>query len=97
MGADPPPHIPALSNAALGGYSSPSSGGGPASSISVSGSTTASLRGFPIDPTSLSLNPTMGKNRDSIVLLDEVGGEWEREGLGRGLEERLEGLLNVKG
>lgn len=23
---------------------------------------------------------------------DDVGGEWEREGLGKGLEERLEGL-----
>lgn len=28
--------------------------------------------------------------RDSIAMLDDVGGEWEREGLGRGLEERLE-------
>lgn len=25
-------------------------------------------------------------------MLDDVGGEWEREGLGRGLEERLEAL-----
>ena len=24
---------------------------------------------------------------------DDVGGEWEREGLGRGLEERLEALM----
>jgi len=24
-------------------------------------------------------------------MVDGVGGEWEREGLGRGLEERLEG------
>ncbi|KAF8989493.1 hypothetical protein BDQ17DRAFT_1373127 [Cyathus striatus] len=30
-----------------------------------------------------------GRKRDSI-LIDDVGGEWEREGLGRGLEERLE-------
>lgn len=28
--------------------------------------------------------------RDSIALVDNVGGEWEREGLGMGLEERLE-------
>ncbi|KAH6901658.1 hypothetical protein BKA70DRAFT_1229814 [Coprinopsis sp. MPI-PUGE-AT-0042] len=28
--------------------------------------------------------------RDSIALLDNVGGEWEREGLGMGLEERLD-------
>lgn len=26
---------------------------------------------------------------------DEMGGEWEREGLGRGLEERLEALMHV--
>lgn len=31
--------------------------------------------------------------RDSIAMLDDVGGEWEREGLGRGLEERLEILV----
>ncbi|KAF5380788.1 hypothetical protein D9757_007139 [Collybiopsis confluens] len=33
-------------------------------------------------------------NRGSIVFLDDlVGGEWEREGLGRGLDERLEGIM----
>ena len=26
-------------------------------------------------------------------LVNDVGGEWEREGLGRGLEERLEALM----
>lgn len=30
-------------------------------------------------------------------MVDDVGGEWEREGLGRGLEERLESLLVVSG
>ena len=30
-------------------------------------------------------------------LLNDVGGEWEREGLGRGLEERLESLMPVAG
>ncbi|KAH7890662.1 hypothetical protein F5I97DRAFT_1923163 [Phlebopus sp. FC_14] len=40
-----------------------------------------------------------GRERDSGVLLmmDEGGGEWEREGLGRGLEERLEALMTVHG
>ncbi|KAG8221396.1 hypothetical protein J3R82DRAFT_1577 [Butyriboletus roseoflavus] len=38
-----------------------------------------------------------GKDRDSIALLDDVGGEWEREGLGKGLEERLEALMIVPG
>jgi hypothetical protein len=33
--------------------------------------------------------------RDSIAMLDNVGGEWEREleGLGQGLEEHLEVLV----
>jgi hypothetical protein len=35
--------------------------------------------------------------RDSIALLDNVGGEWEREGLGRSLEERIEKELSVGG
>jgi len=34
-----------------------------------------------------------GSHRDSIAMLDDVGGEWEREGLGMGLEERLDALL----
>ncbi|KAG0701824.1 hypothetical protein DFH29DRAFT_925073 [Suillus ampliporus] len=36
-----------------------------------------------------------GRDRDSITMLDDVGGEWQREGLGRGLEERLEALMTV--
>ncbi|KAG1724693.1 uncharacterized protein EDB91DRAFT_1170202, partial [Suillus paluster] len=36
-----------------------------------------------------------GRDRDSIALLDDIGGEWQREGLGRGLEERLEALMTV--
>jgi hypothetical protein len=32
-----------------------------------------------------------GGKRDSMF--DDVGGEWEREGLGKGLEERLDELL----
>lgn len=38
-----------------------------------------------------------GRDRDSIALLDDVGGEWEREGMGKGLEERLEALMIVPG
>ncbi|KIM78092.1 hypothetical protein PILCRDRAFT_90830 [Piloderma croceum F 1598] len=32
-------------------------------------------------------------DRDSVGIFDDVGGEWEREGMGGGLEERLEALL----
>lgn len=36
--------------------------------------------------------------RDAAAgIMDDVGGEWEREGLGRGLEERLEALKTVPG
>ncbi|KAF8180625.1 hypothetical protein BJ912DRAFT_1126529 [Pholiota molesta] len=35
--------------------------------------------------------------RDSIALLDNVGGEWERQGLGMGTEERLEALAGLGG
>jgi len=47
-----------------------------------------------------------GSIRNAAGLLDQdaagmaadgVGGEWEREGLGRGLEERLESLMVVSG
>jgi len=48
-----------------------------------------SIHGSPLVVGSLS---HVGK-RDSIAMLDNVGGEWEREGHGRGLEERLEALV----
>ncbi|PCH38811.1 hypothetical protein WOLCODRAFT_146737 [Wolfiporia cocos MD-104 SS10] len=38
-------------------------------------------------------SPASVLERDAV--LDDVGGEWEREGLGRGLEERLEALNAV--
>lgn len=34
-------------------------------------------------------------DRDSVMLLEDLGGEWAREGLGTGLEERLEALMTV--
>jgi hypothetical protein len=40
---------------------------------------------------------THAGKRDSIAMLDDVGGEWEREGLGRGLEERLEIMVGGSG
>ncbi|KDR79603.1 hypothetical protein GALMADRAFT_137404 [Galerina marginata CBS 339.88] len=63
----------------------------------------------PVSPVSLSPSGPAGTRRDaytntqtnkerdreSVALLDlhHVGGEWERQGLGRGLEERLEALV----
>ncbi|KAI0765083.1 hypothetical protein C8Q74DRAFT_1204873 [Fomes fomentarius] len=41
--------------------------------------------------------PTFVLERDGVSgVADDVGGEWEREGLGKGLEERLEGLISSK-
>lgn len=54
------------------------------------GSKAPSLHGFALGPTGGLTHP--GK-RDSIAMLDNVGGEWEKEGLGRGLEERLDALV----
>ena len=54
-----------------------------ATSPSSVGSDGPSLRGFEV------------KEVDSTV--DDIGGEWQREGLGRGLEERLEALMPVGG
>ncbi|KAH0828836.1 hypothetical protein J3R83DRAFT_3306 [Lanmaoa asiatica] len=47
--------------------------------------------------TQLSTGSIHGRDRDSVALLDDVGGEWEREGLGKGLEERLDALMIVPG
>ncbi|KAI0701635.1 hypothetical protein C8Q76DRAFT_633623 [Earliella scabrosa] len=41
--------------------------------------------------------PAYVLERDGVMgVADDVGGEWEREGLGKGLEERLEGLIQSK-
>lgn len=55
--------------------------------LNASGSSAASIHG------AASL---LDRDTASMVA-DGVGGEWEREGLGRGLEERLESLMAVSG
>ena len=54
------------------------------------GSKARSLHGFLFGPTGRLTYP--GK-RDSIAMLDNVGGEWEKEGLDSGLEGRLDALV----
>ncbi|KAF8148083.1 hypothetical protein B0H34DRAFT_680002 [Crassisporium funariophilum] len=78
---EPPPHIPSVSglNIASAAYAQ-----------QQAGSAATSIRGFSLVPTG---GLTHVGKRDSIAMLDNIGGEWEREGLGRGLEERLEALV----
>jgi len=82
--ADPPPHIPSVyglnAASALGGSST------------NGGSRAHSLRGFSLGAAGVGPMGHSGK-RDSIAFLDNMGGEWEREGLGMGLEERLDALV----
>lgn len=86
--AEPPPHIPSVSglNIASAVY---------ASGSIHAGSRAPSLRSLPLG--AVSIGPTGGLThpgkRDSIALLDNMGGEWEREGLGKGLDERLDALV----
>ena len=77
---EPPPHIPSVSGLNIASAAHAQHGG----------SAAPSLHGFSMMASGGVTHP--GK-RDSIALLDNAGGEWEREGLGRGLEERLDALV----
>ncbi|KAF8625531.1 hypothetical protein AX15_005335 [Amanita polypyramis BW_CC] len=52
-------------------------------------SAAGSIKGFPISGHAA----RHGKRQDGLMLFDDVGGEWEREGFGKGLEERLDALV----
>ena len=75
---EPPPHIPSVSGLNIANALSHHLG---------------SNHGSPFVAFSGHGSLTHVGKRDSIVMLDNVGGEWEREGHGRGLEERLEALV----
>lgn len=81
---EPPPHIPSVSgmtqSSAHSQAHSPSHSPGRGDSL---------LRAAGV------IEGRGGGDRDSIGVLDDVGGEWEREGMGGGLEERLEALLGA--
>ena len=80
---DPPPHLPSLTQVHYHHH--------PATP-----SATASIRGFPIGlngPGHGHVAPRHGVKQDSLSIFDDVGGEWEREGFGKGLEERLEASI----
>ncbi|KAF9441003.1 hypothetical protein P691DRAFT_780781 [Macrolepiota fuliginosa MF-IS2] len=94
---EPPPHIPSVSGLNIANASAAHSAASPGGAVpgasgkgAMTSSAATSLRGFVMGPMGGITHP--GK-RDSIAMSDDVGGEWEREGLGRGLEERLEALI----
>ena len=82
---DPPPHLPSLTQVHYHHH--------PATP-----SATGSVRGFPIGGNGHGhghghAGPKHGARQDSLSVQDDVGGEWEREGFGKGLEERLEASI----
>ncbi|KJA15997.1 hypothetical protein HYPSUDRAFT_71681 [Hypholoma sublateritium FD-334 SS-4] len=95
-GNEPPPHIPGVSGLSTGGGGSAWGG-----SERGAGSAAPSVRGMSIGSgLGLSVPPPVpvqhAHGTGALALLD-LGGEWEREGLGRGLEERLEGEAPLVG
>lgn len=79
--AEPPPHLPTVS------LSLPNGSRTVSASASAAGSTRNSVM-YDLPPFAVGVKEPSS--------MDEAGrGEWEREGLGRGLEERLEALLSV--
>ncbi|KAI5122825.1 hypothetical protein M0805_003120 [Coniferiporia weirii] len=90
--ADPPPHIPSVS-LSVGAVSA---GGNVGSrSVSTAASIAGSARNSLIIDGMLNLGSAADVKEPSGGVGDDLGGEWEREGLGRGLEERLEALMAV--
>ncbi|KAF8645800.1 hypothetical protein AX16_007570 [Volvariella volvacea WC 439] len=103
---EPPPHIPTVSGFTFSQAQAQHHAHLHSASASVRG---LNLSPGPASPTSIisagapapaaghAQSPSHGPagKRDSVILLDDVGGEWEREGLGRGLEERLEALMPI--
>jgi hypothetical protein len=77
---EPPPHIPGVSGINVKLHVHAYMG---------AGSPSASLRGFGGEGGGGSVHGGGGSVSGSTGIMDE-GGEWEREGLGRGLEERLD-------
>ncbi|KAI6156534.1 hypothetical protein BKA82DRAFT_1004670 [Pisolithus tinctorius] len=80
--AEPPPHIPRVSGyTGHTGCTGIGLCGQDRDILTREGGRTASDRGT--------------GDREGMMMLEDLGGEWAREGLGRGLEERLEALMSV--
>lgn len=89
-GSEPPPHIPGVSGLSANGGGSAWGGserGAGSAAPSVRGMSIGSGLGLSVPPPV----PVQHAHATGALALLDLGGEWEREGLGRGLEERLEG------
>jgi hypothetical protein len=92
-GTEPPPHLPSVLGLAAA-----------AQDGRHAGSSASSVHGVPLGNSPIGTGHGHGfgasghaarGQRESVLLVpgEEAGGEWEREGLGMGLEERMEVLL----
>ena len=93
---DSPPHIPPVSLSVSAAGIAPGLG---SRSVSAAASAAGSARNSLFISSDNSILNGICRAADikepTGGAADEVGGEWEREGLGRGLEERLEALMTV--
>ncbi|EIN04602.1 hypothetical protein PUNSTDRAFT_146285 [Punctularia strigosozonata HHB-11173 SS5] len=97
---EPPPHIPSVVNAigvsSQGGsdYGSTVPRSGTASSASSLHRLSGIMPGsIPLHGHGFGASSHAAMSKRESVLLDDVGGEFEREGFGTGLEERLEAVI----
>ncbi|THH03631.1 hypothetical protein EW145_g6132 [Phellinidium pouzarii] len=90
--ADPPPHIPSVSLSVGAVGAGPGAG---SRSVSAAASMAGSVRNSMILDNMPSFSSAADVKEPSGGVGDDLGGEWEREGLGRGLEERLETLMAI--
>ncbi|KAF9522180.1 hypothetical protein CPB83DRAFT_864890 [Crepidotus variabilis] len=90
---EPPPHIPSVSGLGIASAIHAAQHGG--SNASRGGSRAPSIRQMSLG--SVGASPFGGivhpNAKENIALLGSMSGEWEREGMGMGLDERLEGLV----
>lgn len=96
---DPPPHIPSVSNHLANPNSPISAGVHSPTAVAKTSSAATSIKGVALPAHGHHHghhhhHHGHGHTRDSMAVLDDLGGEWEREGLGKGLEERLEALTH---
>ncbi|KAK7458119.1 hypothetical protein VKT23_010027 [Stygiomarasmius scandens] len=88
-----PPYSPLISPLVLG---APGTGAG----LGGASPSKSPAMGAGVSPGPGSRAPSMrsgNRDKDSLIMLEDlVSGEWEREGLGRGLEERLERMERME-